>query len=87
MRQSDKIKWGSSTGKLKNLCGSPHIEMGVTFTQKKENTTFTIVTNRYTSGAVPKIKQKQLKVKRGRKSSKLKETRRSSKIFLSEGFP
>ena len=47
MRQSHKIKWGSSTGKLKNLCGSPHIEMGVTFTQKKENTTFTIVTNRY----------------------------------------
>ena len=27
-----------------------------------------------TSGAVPQIKQKQLKLKRGRKSSKLKET-------------
>ena len=37
MRQSHKIKWGSSTGKLKNLCGSPHIEKGVTFNQKKQN--------------------------------------------------
>ena len=27
----------SSTGKLKDICGSPHIEKEVTFTQKKEN--------------------------------------------------
>ena len=35
--QSHKIKWDSSTEKLKNMCGSPHSENGVTFTQKKEN--------------------------------------------------
>ena len=35
--QSHKIQWNSSTGKLKDMCGSPHIEKGVTFTQKKEN--------------------------------------------------
>ena len=26
MWQSHKIKWDSSTGKLKVMCGSPHIE-------------------------------------------------------------
>ena len=31
------LKWDSSTGKLKDMCGSPHIEKGVIFTQKKEN--------------------------------------------------
>ena len=35
---------------MKDICGSPHIEKEVTFTQKKENmafTTFTIVINKY----------------------------------------
>ena len=32
-----KLSGGSSTGKLKNLCGSPHIEKEVTFNQKKQN--------------------------------------------------
>ena len=40
-----------------------------------------------TSGTVPQIKQKQVKVKRGSKSSKLKETVRSSKVSLSEKIP
>ena len=40
-----------------------------------------------TSGKVPQIKQKQVKVKRGSKSSKLKETVRSSKVSLSEKIP
>ena len=26
MRQSQKVKWGSSTGKWKDMCGSPHME-------------------------------------------------------------
>ena len=26
--QSKKIKWESSTGKLKDMCGSPHMEKG-----------------------------------------------------------
>ena len=28
MWQSHKIKWDSSTGKLKDMCGSPHMEIG-----------------------------------------------------------
>ena len=40
-----------------------------------------------TSGTVPQIKQKQVKVKRASKSSKLKETARSSKVSLSEKIP
>ena len=28
MWQSHKIKWDSSTGKSKNMCGSPHMEIG-----------------------------------------------------------
>ena len=39
------------------------------------------------SGTVPQIKQKQAKVKRGSKYSKLKETARSSKASLSEKIP
>ena len=35
--QSHKIKWDSYTGKLKDMCGSPHLEKGVTFTKKKKN--------------------------------------------------
>ena len=34
---SHKMKWDSSTRKLKDMCGSPHVEKGVTFTQNKEN--------------------------------------------------
>ena len=39
------------------------------------------------SGTVPQIKQKQAKVKRGSKYSKLKEAARSSKASLSEKIP
>ena len=35
--QSHKIQWDSPTEKLKDMCGSPYTEKGVTFTQKKEN--------------------------------------------------
>ena len=31
------MKWDSSTRKLKDMCGSPHVEKEVTFTQNKEN--------------------------------------------------
>ena len=40
-----------------------------------------------TSGTVPQIKQKQVKVKQGSKSSKFKEAARSSRVSLSEKIP
>ena len=40
-----------------------------------------------TSGTVPQIKQNQVKVKQGSKSSKLKKTAGSSKVSLSEKIP
>ena len=35
--RSQKTKWDSFTGKLKDMWGGPHMEKGETFTQKKEN--------------------------------------------------
>ena len=52
MWQSRKIKWDSSTAKLKDMCGSRHIEKGWHSPRRKkiwfrESATFTIVTNKY----------------------------------------
>ena len=45
------------------------------------------VTNKRKWNSSTKIKQKQVKVKRGRKSLKLKDTVRSSTVSLSEKIP
>ena len=51
--ESHKIKWDSSTGKLKNMCGSPHMEIGHDIHPEERkygsalSAIFAIVTNNY----------------------------------------
>ena len=66
----------SSTEKLNDICGSSQI--GGDIHPEERN----MVQRVYESFL--QIKQKQVKVKRGRKSSKLKETVRNSKVSLLE---
>ena len=63
------------------------MEKELTFNQKTENMVqrvYDICDKTKTSGTAPQIKQKQIQVKRKSKSSKLKETARSSKFSLPE---
>ena len=92
MWQSHKIKRNSSAGKLKDMCGSPRMEIGSDIHPEERKYGPESVQHLWwsqinTSETVPQIKQKQVKVKRGSKSSKLKETVRSSKVSLSEKIP
>ena len=73
----------SSTEKLNDIRGSSQI--GGDINPEERNMVqrvYDIKIN--TIGTVPQIKQKQVKVKRGRKPSKLKETVRNSKVSLLE---
>ena len=69
----------SSTGKLKDMCGSPHMEKGGDNQQGErkygsESLRHLRQSQINTSGTVPQAKHKQVKVKWGSKSSKLKKT-------------
>ena len=62
--------WDSFTGKLKDMCGSPHMEIGGDIhPQEKQYGSQSLWHLQYsqinTSGKFPQIKQKQVKDKRG----------------------
>ena len=74
------------------MCGSPHIEKeGDIHPEKRkygpESLRHLPKSQTNTSGTVPQIKQNEVKAKRGRKFSKLKETAMSFKVPLSEKIP
>ena len=74
------------------MCGSPHMEIGNDIlTVERKYGSESLRNLRWlqinTSVTVPQIKQNQVKVERGSKSSKLKETFRSSKVSLLEKIP
>ena len=91
MWQSHKIKWDISTGKLKDMCGSQHMKKEGAF--HPEEVKHSSDSQRHLrksqiskSRTVSLIKQNQVKVKRGSKSSKLKGNARSFKVSLSENI-
>ena len=70
------------------MYGSPHMEKGVTFTQKKEiqfreSATFAIVTNKYKWNS----STNKTEASKGQTGKKVFETVRSSKVSLSEKIP
>ena len=74
------------------MCDSPYMEIGgyIHPAERKygsESLRHLIYSQINTSGTVPKIKQKQVKVKRGSKSSEHQERVKSSKISLSDKIP
>ena len=74
------------------MCGCPHMEIGgdihpeerIYGSDSLRHLRWSQINK---SGTVPQIKQKQVKVRQGSKSSKLKETVRSSKVSLSGKIP
>ena len=77
---------------MKDMCGSPHMEIGGDIHPEErkygpESLRHLRQSQINTSGTVPEIKQKQVKVKKERKSLKLKETVKNSKVSLSEKIP
>ena len=74
MWQSHKIKWDCSTGKLKVICGSPHVESGDDVHPKEKN-------------MVQRVEIWDQKFRLGSKSLKLNEIIRNFKSSLSEKIP
>ena len=77
---------------MKDKCDSPHMEIGGDIHPEErkygsESLRHLRQSQINTTDTVPQIKQKQVKVKRGSKSSKLKGTVRSFKVSLSEKTP